>query len=167
MLNTQSGEEYFVIDGVFSDAGGDYHKGSYVRHPINSSHEPWSTTGTLDAALALPLFSLLLLKKMLEQLQYLLLVLLPLLLALLLVFVLVLLLLFFSSSSASDESNIIFLIGCTIFVKLRQMTDESEQNLVQNMNDSSKYHKVALCLPVIERVEITFKREDAKKAKDA
>ena len=34
------GEEYFVLDGVFSDETGDYHAGTYVRNPIGSSHSP-------------------------------------------------------------------------------------------------------------------------------
>ena len=34
------GEEYFVLDGVFSDENGDYHAGTYVRNPIGSSHSP-------------------------------------------------------------------------------------------------------------------------------
>jgi len=34
------GEEYFVLDGVFSDEHGDYPAGTYVRNPIGSSHQP-------------------------------------------------------------------------------------------------------------------------------
>ena len=34
------GEEYYVLDGVFSDEHGDYPKGSYVRNPIGTSHTP-------------------------------------------------------------------------------------------------------------------------------
>lgn len=34
------GEEYFVLDGVFSDENGDYPAGTYVRNPIGSSHSP-------------------------------------------------------------------------------------------------------------------------------
>lgn len=34
------GEEFFVLDGVFSDEHGNYEKGSYVRNPINTSHTP-------------------------------------------------------------------------------------------------------------------------------
>ena len=34
------GEEFFVLDGVFSDENGDYPKGSYVRNPIGTSHTP-------------------------------------------------------------------------------------------------------------------------------
>ncbi len=36
------GEEFIVLDGVFSDAAGDYPKGYYCRHPIDSHHQPWS-----------------------------------------------------------------------------------------------------------------------------
>ena len=34
------GEEFFVLDGVFSDEHGYYQKGSYVRNPIGTSHTP-------------------------------------------------------------------------------------------------------------------------------
>ncbi|USD64065.1 cupin domain-containing protein [Vibrio sp. SCSIO 43136] len=34
------GEEFFVLDGVFSDEHGDYPKGTYVRNPIGTSHTP-------------------------------------------------------------------------------------------------------------------------------
>lgn len=34
------GEEFFVLDGVFSDENGSYEKGSYVRNPIGTSHTP-------------------------------------------------------------------------------------------------------------------------------
>ncbi len=34
------GEEYLVLEGVFSDEHGDYPKGSYVRNPIGSAHQP-------------------------------------------------------------------------------------------------------------------------------
>jgi anti-sigma factor ChrR (cupin superfamily) len=39
------GEEFFVLEGVFSDENGDYGEGYYVRHPIDSSHTPFSKTG--------------------------------------------------------------------------------------------------------------------------
>ena len=39
------GEEFLVIDGVFSDASGDYGPGSYVRNPPGTSHAPWSENG--------------------------------------------------------------------------------------------------------------------------
>ncbi len=41
------GEEFFVIDGVFSDEAGDYPAGSYVRHPPGSSHRPFSKSGCI------------------------------------------------------------------------------------------------------------------------
>ncbi len=39
------GEEFFVLDGVFSDATGDFGPGTYVRNPIGTAHAPWSTDG--------------------------------------------------------------------------------------------------------------------------
>lgn len=39
------GEEYLVLDGVFSDEHGDYPAGTYVRNPIGSSHTPHSAHG--------------------------------------------------------------------------------------------------------------------------
>lgn len=34
------GEEYLVLEGVFSDESGDYPAGTYVRNPIGTSHTP-------------------------------------------------------------------------------------------------------------------------------
>ncbi|MBT8494354.1 MAG: cupin domain-containing protein [Deltaproteobacteria bacterium] len=34
------GEEFLVLDGVFSDEHGDYPAGSYVRNPIGTAHTP-------------------------------------------------------------------------------------------------------------------------------
>lgn len=39
------GEEFFVLEGVFSDEKGDYPAGTYVRNPIGSSHSPRSDEG--------------------------------------------------------------------------------------------------------------------------
>lgn len=39
------GEEIFVLDGVFSDENGDYPAGSYLRHPPQSAHAPFSQQG--------------------------------------------------------------------------------------------------------------------------
>jgi anti-sigma factor ChrR (cupin superfamily) len=39
------GEEYFVLDGVFSDETGDFPAGSYVRNPIGTSHTPHTKDG--------------------------------------------------------------------------------------------------------------------------
>lgn len=39
------GEEFLVLEGVFSDASGDYGPGSYVRNPIGTAHAPWSALG--------------------------------------------------------------------------------------------------------------------------
>ena len=40
------GEEFFVLEGTFSDEHGDYPAGTYVRNPIGSSHKPFSEHGT-------------------------------------------------------------------------------------------------------------------------
>ncbi len=39
------GEEYYVLEGVFSDESGDYPAGYYVRNPIGSSHKPFTEGG--------------------------------------------------------------------------------------------------------------------------
>jgi anti-sigma factor ChrR (cupin superfamily) len=39
------GEEIFVLDGVFSDATGDYPAGTYLRNPEGFSHAPFSKQG--------------------------------------------------------------------------------------------------------------------------
>lgn len=39
------GEEFLVLDGVFSDEAGDYPAGTYVRNPPGSSHAPSSADG--------------------------------------------------------------------------------------------------------------------------
>lgn len=39
------GEEFFVLDGVFSDQSGDFPAGSYVRNPIGTRHTPHSDEG--------------------------------------------------------------------------------------------------------------------------
>ena len=41
----QNGEEFFVLDGIFSDEYGDYPKGTYVRNPHDSCHSPFSKDG--------------------------------------------------------------------------------------------------------------------------
>ncbi len=41
------GEEFLVLDGVFSDEGGDFAKGMYVRNPPGSSHVPSSAQGAV------------------------------------------------------------------------------------------------------------------------
>lgn len=40
------GEEFLVLDGIFSDEMGDYHKGMYVRNPVGSNHKPYTRDGT-------------------------------------------------------------------------------------------------------------------------
>lgn len=39
------GEEFLVLDGVFSDERGDYPAGTYVRNPIGTQHAPFSRDG--------------------------------------------------------------------------------------------------------------------------
>ena len=39
------GEEFFVLDGVFSDEHGDFGPGTYVRNPPGSRHTPGSAKG--------------------------------------------------------------------------------------------------------------------------
>ena len=39
------GEEFLVLDGVFSDESGHYPAGSYVRNPPGSAHAPYSEAG--------------------------------------------------------------------------------------------------------------------------
>ena len=40
-----AGEEFFVLDGVFSDESGHFSAGTYVRNPVGSRHRPYSTNG--------------------------------------------------------------------------------------------------------------------------
>ena len=79
------GEEFFVLEGVFSDEHGDYPAGTYVRNPIGSSH----------------------------------------------------------ASFTRD--------GCTILVKLRQMTDPAEQRLVVDTN-AGEWQPAAV--PGLERLPL-------------
>lgn len=39
------GEEFLVLEGVFSDEHGDYPAGSYLRNPPGSSHQPFTRDG--------------------------------------------------------------------------------------------------------------------------
>lgn len=39
------GEEFLVLDGIFSDEHGDYPAGTYVRNPPGSSHSPFTIDG--------------------------------------------------------------------------------------------------------------------------
>src|SRR5262249_10819370 len=39
------GEEFLVLDGIFSDEHGDYPKGTYVRNPPGSRHTPRTEPG--------------------------------------------------------------------------------------------------------------------------
>ena len=41
------GEEYFVLNGVFSDEHGDFGKGAYVRNPPGSTHAPFTKDGCI------------------------------------------------------------------------------------------------------------------------
>ncbi|GAB4371019.1 MAG: cupin domain-containing protein [Elainellaceae cyanobacterium] len=40
------GEEFFVLEGTFSDEYGDCPAGTYVRNPVGSTHTPFSKDGT-------------------------------------------------------------------------------------------------------------------------
>ncbi|MEM9138894.1 MAG: cupin domain-containing protein [Pseudomonadota bacterium] len=40
------GEEFLVLEGVFTDEHGDYPAGTYVRNPMGTSHTPSSAPGT-------------------------------------------------------------------------------------------------------------------------
>src|SRR5713226_5259628 len=39
------GEEFLVLDGIFSDEHGDYPTGTYIRNPPGSSHSPRTAPG--------------------------------------------------------------------------------------------------------------------------
>lgn len=39
------GEEFLVLEGVFSDASGDYPAGHYVRNPPGTTHQPFTREG--------------------------------------------------------------------------------------------------------------------------
>ncbi len=41
-----AGEEFLVLEGVFSDEMGDFPAGMYVRNPVGSRHKPHSEKGT-------------------------------------------------------------------------------------------------------------------------
>ena len=41
------GEEFLVLEGIFSDEHGDYPGGTYVRNPPGSSHAPFSDGGCI------------------------------------------------------------------------------------------------------------------------
>jgi anti-sigma factor ChrR (cupin superfamily) len=41
------GEEYLVLEGIFSDEGGDQGPGMYVRNPVGSSHRPFTKEGCI------------------------------------------------------------------------------------------------------------------------
>lgn len=41
----ERGEEFLVLDGIFSDERGHYPRGFYVRNPPGSRHRPYSTEG--------------------------------------------------------------------------------------------------------------------------
>ncbi len=42
-----AGEEFLVLNGVFSDGSGDFPQGTYVRNPPGSAHAPFTTDGTV------------------------------------------------------------------------------------------------------------------------
>ena len=39
------GEEFLVLDGVFSDEDGDFGPGSYIRNPVGTAHAPYTKEG--------------------------------------------------------------------------------------------------------------------------
>ena len=41
----RGGEEFIVLEGVFSDEMGDFKTGTYIRNPVNSQHKPFSELG--------------------------------------------------------------------------------------------------------------------------
>ncbi|NOQ87877.1 MAG: cupin [Gammaproteobacteria bacterium] len=41
------GEEIYVLDGTFSDEGGDYPAGTYIRKPPGSHHKPFTRNGCI------------------------------------------------------------------------------------------------------------------------
>jgi hypothetical protein len=41
------GEEFLVVEGIFSDEHGDYPAGTYVRNPIGTRHKPHSKDGCI------------------------------------------------------------------------------------------------------------------------
>ena len=41
------GEEFFVLEGTFTDEKGDYGAGTYVRNPVGSTHTPSSHDGCI------------------------------------------------------------------------------------------------------------------------
>lgn len=43
--HTDNSEEVFVVSGVFNDGIRDYAAGTFIHHPVGSSHVPQSKTG--------------------------------------------------------------------------------------------------------------------------
>jgi anti-sigma factor ChrR (cupin superfamily) len=43
----EAGEEFLVLEGVFSDSSGDFPAGAYVRNPPGTAHAPWTEPGCL------------------------------------------------------------------------------------------------------------------------
>ncbi len=41
----EAGEEFFVLDGIFEDEYGIYSKGTYIRNPHGTTHNPFSRAG--------------------------------------------------------------------------------------------------------------------------
>jgi anti-sigma factor ChrR (cupin superfamily) len=41
----EGGEEFLVLEGVFSDSSGDFPAGAYVRNPPGTAHAPWTEPG--------------------------------------------------------------------------------------------------------------------------
>ena len=45
MHTHDGGEEFLVLEGTFSDEFGDFGPGSYLRHPVGTSHTPFTRGG--------------------------------------------------------------------------------------------------------------------------
>jgi anti-sigma factor ChrR (cupin superfamily) len=44
-VHAHASEEVFVVNGVFNDGDRDYPAGTFIHHPIGSSHVPQSKSG--------------------------------------------------------------------------------------------------------------------------
>ena len=47
MHTHNGGEEFLVLDGMFSDEAGDFGPGSYLRNPVGTSHTPFTHEGCM------------------------------------------------------------------------------------------------------------------------
>ena len=47
-MHTHSdGEEFLVLNGMFSDEAGDFGPGSYLRNPVGTLHTPFANEGCM------------------------------------------------------------------------------------------------------------------------